>query len=295
MNKFLFQGTGVAMVTPFRKDGSINFNSIGNLVEYLIKNNTDFLVILGTTSEAVTLGKSEKQAVSSYIIEQVNGRIPILLGTGGNYTQEIINSIKNQDFNGIDGILSVVPYYNKPSQSGIFRHYKEIACASPVPVITYNVPGRTGVNMSSETCLKIAHEIQNIVAVKEASGDMNQIMKILKDKPEHFFLLSGDDSLTLPLILLGASGTISVIGNAFPAKLSEMVSKALKGQHIAAMDIHFQLLDLIEMVFSEGSPAGIKAALDCMNLVPNYLRLPLTPVSRTLYKQISRQINKTMN
>jgi 4-hydroxy-tetrahydrodipicolinate synthase len=293
MKKFLFQGTGVAMVTPFRKDGSINFNTLSNLVEHLIENNTNFLVVLGTTGESVTLTKNEKQAVSSHIIEQTNGRIPILLGIGGNNTIEIINSIKEQDYNGVDGLLSVVPYYNCPEQTGIFKHYKEIAMASPVPIVAYNVPGRTGVNMTAETCIKIAHEIKNIVAVKEASGNLKQAMHIINNKPDDFHIISGDDFLTFPLISLGASGTISVIGNAFPDLLSRMVSNALKGQISQARKIHFQLLDITEMIFSEGSPAGIKAALDCLGILHNHLRLPLTPVSRTLYNNISRYIKES--
>jgi len=290
MKKNKFQGVGVAMITPFRKDGSINFHSLGNLVDYLILNKTDFLVILGTTSEAVCLNTDEKQAIASFVTEKVNNRIPIVLGIGGNNTSELINTIKKQDFSGIDGILSVVPYYNKPEQSGIYKHYSEISGASPVPLIIYNVPGRTGINMSSETCLRLAHDINNIVAVKEASGNLVQIMEILKHKPDDFHVLSGDDITNLPALLVGCSGLISVIGNAFPSMLGKMFAHVNSGRNSEAQLIHFKLLEITKLIFKEGNPAGIKATLNCMDLAPNYLRLPLSSVSRKLYNKISELI-----
>ncbi|MFC2097319.1 4-hydroxy-tetrahydrodipicolinate synthase [Bacteroidota bacterium] len=287
-----FNGTGVAMIAPFRKDGSINFNILGKLTEHLISNKVNFLVVHGTTGEAPTLSSNEKEAITNFVIEYTNKSLPIVVGIGGNNTQEVVNNIKNQDFSGIDGILSVVPYYNKPSQRGLYQHYKTIAYTSPVPVIAYNIPGRTGVNMTADTCLKIAHEIDNIIAVKEASGDLNQIMRIIKDKPDNFSVLSGDDSLTLPILSLGGNGAISVIANAFPFQFTEMVSNALKGHLKSARNIHFKLIDIMEAIFIEGNPAGIKAALDVLELAPNNLRLPLTPVSRSTYNLIAKLISE---
>lgn len=292
MGQFKFQGTGVAMVTPFRKDGSINFNSIGKLVEHLVGNNINFLVILGTTAEVATLTVDEKEAVINYIVDVVNKRLPIILGLGGNNTQELINQINSIDFEGIDAIMSVVPYYNKPNQKGIFQHFKSIGNSTPLPVIVYNVPSRTGVNMTADTCLKLAREIHNIIAVKEASGNIEQIMKIIKDKPDDFHVLSGDDFLALPIISLGGCGVISVVANAFPKQVSDMVSNSLKGYFKTARTQHYNLLEIFNLIFAEGNPAGVKAALDYMDIVPNFLRLPLTPVSSTLYKSISQFIKQ---
>jgi len=291
MTKNKFAGTGVALVTPFRKDGSIDFNSVEKLVEHQISNNIDYLVVMGTTGEAATLSKDERLAVINYVAEINNKRVPMVVGVGGNNTRDVVDRIKTYEGSkDIDAILSVAPYYNKPSQNGIFQHYKTIASASPVPLILYNVPGRTSVNISAETTLKIAHEVDNIVAIKEASGNFEQIMQILRDKPEGFEVISGDDALTLPLLTIGVSGVISVVANAYPADFSEMVRLALKGNLAEARIKHFKLFEIIRNLFTEGNPAGVKAVLDIMNLVPNNLRLPLTPVSRSLRNKLAKLV-----
>jgi 4-hydroxy-tetrahydrodipicolinate synthase len=288
--KHIYSGTGVAIVTPFRKDGSIDFNSLDKLVKHIINGGVNYLVVLGTTGESVTLNKDEKQAVINYIKEVNKNQVPIVLGIGGNNTQEVINNIKSQNFDGISGILSVSPYYNKPSQIGLQQHYKNIATACPVNVILYNVPGRTGVNISAETVLKLANECQNIVAVKEASANFTQIMEIVNHKPENFAVISGDDALTLPLISVGLDGVISVSANAYPNLMSEMVNNALKGNNKKAKELHYQLLDFTNAIFAEGNPAGIKAALEIRGIIQNYLRLPLTKVSKITYNKLEEII-----
>ncbi|MBN1185902.1 MAG: 4-hydroxy-tetrahydrodipicolinate synthase [Bacteroidales bacterium] len=287
-----FIGTGVAMITPFREDKSIDFNAMEKLLNHLLSNNVDFLVALGTTGECVTLSKDERKAVVNYTIEYNNGKVPVVVGMGGYNTQEVVNTIHEQNFAGIDAILSVAPYYNKPSQEGLFQHFKAIASASPVPVIVYNVPGRTGINMNADTTLRLANSCENIIAVKEASGNMNQIMKIIGNRPENFLVLSGDDALTLPMIGAGANGVISVIGNAFPNEFSEMVDWALNERMMLAHQIHYKLFDLMIAIFEEGSPAGIKAAMEILGIASNNLRLPITPVSKGLYKTIEELIAK---
>lgn len=288
--KNLFTGTGVAIVTPFHKHGTIDFNSFGNLLEHVITNKVEYVVVMGTTGESVTLSKDEKSALIHFAIDTINKRVPLVIGIGGNNTQAIIDCIKATPFDDIDGILSVAPYYNKPQQRGLYLHYKNIASASPVPVILYNVPGRTSVNMTAETTLKLAHEFSNIVAIKEASGNLSQCMEIIKNKPENFLLVSGDDILTLPLLALGANGVISVTANAFPAEFSEMVRLGLKGDFTKARDIHYQLNDIIEALFADGNPSGIKAALNILELAPNTLRLPVVKVSREVYNRIQNLI-----
>ena len=287
-----FQGTGVALVTPFHKYGAIDFGSIKNIVEHTINNGVDYLVVLGTTGEATSLSKDEKLAVTDYVIETVNGRVPIVKGIGGNNTQEVVNIIKSESFDGIDAILSVCPYYNKPQQKGIFYHYKTIASASPVSVILYNVPGRTGANINAETTLRLAHDFTNIIAIKEASGNMFQIMKILNEKPDDFMVISGDDALTLPLMALGAKGVISVVANAFPAKFSDMVGLCLKGDFEKAKKIHFQIINIINALFEDGSPGGIKAALQILELCENNLRLPVVKVNKSVYLQLNNLISE---
>ena len=287
-----FSGTGVAIITPFRNDGSIDFKSLGKLLEHIISNGIDYVVALGTTGESVTLSKDEKQAVISCVIEVVDKRVPIVVGMGGNNTQEIINSIKSADFDNIDAVLSVSPYYNKPSQKGLYQHFKSIASASKVPVIIYNVPGRTGSNISADTTVKLARDVKNIIAIKEASGNIGQIMNIIKNKPEGFRVISGDDALTLPMISIGGAGAISVVANAFPGEFSSMVNYALTGEMKKANELHYKLLDLISALFEEGSPSGIKAALDILKICPNNLRLPLVPVSDNLYKKVGDIIKK---
>jgi 4-hydroxy-tetrahydrodipicolinate synthase len=287
-----FKGTGVAIVTPFKNDFSIDFAAFGRVVNHVIKGGVNYIVALGTTGESVTLTKDEKKAIICYILEAIDNRVPLVVGIGGNNTQEIINQVRNLDLSGVDAILSVAPYYNKPNQRGIFQHFKAIATWSPIPVIIYNVPGRTGSNISAETCLQLARECENIVGVKEASGNFEQIMKILKDKPENFSVISGDDLNTLPIIAEGGSGVISVVANAFPVQWSEMVNQCLKSNFKAAREIQFRLMEIIELLFIDGSPAGVKAMLNVMNLCQNNLRLPLVPVSRTIFSRIQKAIDE---
>ncbi len=282
-----FIGTGVAIITPFREDGSIDFKSLEKLLEHILAKGVEFVVALGTTGENVTLSKDEKKAVVNYVIDVVNKRVPVVVGLGGNNTQEIVSAINSTEFDGIDAILSVAPYYNKPAQTGLFLHFKTIAEASPVPVIIYNVPSRTGSNISADTTLKLAKEVKNIIAVKEASGDMNQIMHIVKGKPKNFLVLSGDDAITLPMIALGGSGVISVVANAYPKEFSDMVRYALKSEMTLATELHYKLIEMIWMLFAEGSPSGVKAVLDILGISKNYVRLPLVPVSEELYKKIA--------
>ena len=287
-----FQGTGVALVTPFHKYGAIDFDSIAKVVEHTIKNGVDYLVALGTTGEAPTLSKDDKIAVADFVIETVNGRVPIVKGIGGNNTQEVINTIKSESFEGIDAILSVCPYYNKPQQKGIYYHYKTIASISPVPVILYNVPGRSGANINAETTLQLARNFDNIVAIKEASGNFIQVMKILKNKPDNFMVISGDDALTLPLMALGVEGVISVVANAFPAEFSKMVNLCLAGKFEKAKQVHFQLIDIINALFEDGSPGGIKAALHILELCQNNLRLPVVKVNKSVNMKLNNLISE---
>lgn len=281
------RGTGVALITPFHKDGSIDFKCFGSLIDNIIDNGVNYLVALGTTGESVTLSKDEKAAIIGFVVEQVDGRIPVVLGLGGNNTQEIINCIRSYDFEGIDAILSVAPYYSKPSQKGLYQHYKILANLSPVPFILYNVPSRTSVNISAETTLRLAYDIEGIIGIKEASGDMLQCMAIIKDRPKNFLVISGDDALTLPLISIGGDGVISVVANAFPKEFSDLVSHALKGNIKKAQDSHYMLLEIIENLFVEGNPAGIKAVLELLEVCENNLRLPLTQVSRGTFNKLS--------
>lgn len=285
-----FEGTGVAIVTPFKSDSSIDFSALGRVLNHVIKGQVNFIVAMGTTGEASTLTKDEKQAVISYVTEAVNNQVPLVIGIGGNNTQEIINSIRELDLAGVDGVLSVAPYYNKPSQRGIFQHFKAIATCSPLPVIIYNVPGRTSVNITSDTCLELAHECDNIVAVKEASGDLAQIMRIIKGKPENFLVISGDDMMTIPIISAGGSGVISVLANAYPAECSELVSLALKNNFKAAREIQFRFMESIELLFADGNPSGIKAFMSILNLCQNNLRLPLVPVSKNIFSRIQKVV-----
>jgi 4-hydroxy-tetrahydrodipicolinate synthase len=286
------KGTGVAIVTPFKNDLSIDFAAYGRIVNHVINGGVNYIVVLGTTGESVTLTKDEKKASICYVLEVIDNRVPLVVGVGGNNTQEIINQVRNLDLAGVEAILSVAPYYNKPNQRGMFQHFKAIATWSPIPVIIYNVPGRTGSNISAETCLQLARECENIVGIKEASGNFEQIMKILKDKPENFSLISGDDLNTLPIIAAGGSGVISVLANAFPSQWCEMVSQCLKSNFKAAREIQYRFLEMTELLFVDGSPAGVKAMLNIMNLCQNNLRLPLVPVSRTIYSRIQKAIEE---
>jgi 4-hydroxy-tetrahydrodipicolinate synthase len=289
MNKFY--GTGVAMVTPFTSDGSIDFDGLRNLINYLIEGGVEYLVSLGTTGESATLDKEEKKAIWEFTAEAVNGRVPLVAGIGGNDTRETIKSLENFNTKGYDAILSVSPYYNKPSQEGIYQHYKAIANASPLPVILYNVPGRTSSNMTADTTLRLAHDFENIIGVKEASGDFAQFNTILRDKPENFLFISGDDPITLPMISMGASGIISVLGNALPRLFSEMVRLSLKGNFEAARPMHFKLLEITRLLFTEGNPAGVKAALKQLGICGDTLRLPLVNVSGSTYELIGQELS----
>lgn len=285
-----FRGTGVAIITPFKNDSSIDFSSLGRIINHTIKGGVNYIVAMGTTGEAPTLNKDEKQALISYVIEAIDNRVPLMVGIGGNNTHEIINYIREIDLEGIDAILSVAPYYNKPGQRGLFQHFKAIAASTSLPVILYNVPGRTASNISADTCLELAHECENITGIKEASGDMTQIMKIIKGKPENFLVISGDDMMTIPIIAAGGAGVISVLANAYPAECNEIVTYALKNNFKSARDIQFRFIEITEMLFAEGNPAGIKAFLSNMNLCQNYLRLPLVPVTRVLNTKIQKAI-----
>jgi 4-hydroxy-tetrahydrodipicolinate synthase len=287
-----FKGTGVAIITPFKNDSSIDFKALGRVINHVIKGGVSYIVAMGTTGEASTLTKDEKHALVSYVTETVDSRVPLVVGIGGNNTQEVINTILEIDLQGVDGILSVAPYYNKPSQRGLFQHFKAIATCSPLPLIIYNVPGRTSCNITSDTCLELANECDNIVAVKEASGDMAQIMRIIKGKPENFLVVSGDDMLTIPVIAAGGSGVISVLANAYPAICSELVNNALKNNFKSAREIQFSLLEAIELLFADGNPSGVKAFMSLMNLCQNNLRLPLVPVNKNIYSRIQKVVEE---
>ena len=279
-------GMGVALITPFRQDDSIDFDALGKLVDYQIQNKADYLVVLGTTAETPTLSKEEKDSIVEFVKHRVNGRLPIVLGCGGNCTANVVKELQTAHFDGITAILSVTPYYNKPSQEGIYQHYKAIAQATPLPVIMYNVPGRTGVNMTVETTLRLAREFDNIVAVKEASGNINQMNNIIKNKPRDFMVICGDDGIAFPLLTLGAVGVISVIGNAFPKEFSRMVRLALNGDFDNALLIHHRFTDMFDMLFVDGNPAGVKCILSAMGFIENKLRLPLVPTRLTTYEKI---------
>lgn len=278
---------GVALITPFKEDGNVDYTALQSLVEQLVENGADFLCVLGTTAETPTLTEEEKTAIKQLVVKQVAGRIPLLLGCGGNNTQAIVDTLKNGDFSGFQGILSVTPYYNKPSQEGIYQHYKAISEASPLPIVLYNVPGRTGVNMTAETTLRLARDFENIVAIKEASGNITQMDDIIKNKPENFDVISGDDGITFPLITLGAVGVISVIGNALPKEFSRMVRLALNGDYANALKIHHRFTELFSLLFVDGNPAGVKAMLNLMSVCENVLRLPLVPTRITTFEKMS--------
>ena len=292
MAQINLKGMGVAFITPFKDDESIDFDALSKLIEYQIQNGIDYLVVLGTTAETPTLTEQEKNEVLSFVIERVKERVPIVLGLGGNNTRGIVERLKTESFQGVDAILSVVPYYNKPSQEGIYQHYKAIASATKLPVILYNVPGRTGVNMTAETTLRLAREFDNIVAIKEASGNITQMDDIIKNKPKDFMVISGDDGITFPLITLGAVGVISVIGNAFPREFSRMVRLALEGDYANALLIHHKFTELFELLFVDGNPAGVKSILSSMGYIRNRLRLPLVPTRITTYEKIRVVLQK---
>ena len=279
-------GTGVALVTPFKKDFSVDVEALTRIVNYQIDNGINYLVVLGTTAENATLSQEEKELVIQTVVSTNNGRLPLVLGVGGNNTHKIIEELQSRDFSDFVAILSVSPYYNKPTQEGIYQHFKAIATASPVPVIIYNVPGRTGSNMLPSTVLRLAHDFKNIVAIKEAAGDLVQAMSIIKDKPKDFLVISGDDMIALPMVLAGGSGVISVIGQGFPKQFSELIRLGLDKKVDEAFKLHYQLADSIDMIFEQGNPGGIKEVLKSLGISENCLRLPLVNVNTDLATRI---------
>ena len=283
----IFKGLGIALITPFLEDGSVDYKSLIRLVEYQLDNGADFFCILATTGETPTLTAEEKLKIKNLIVALVGGRVPILMGCGGYNTAAIVEELKTGDFRGVDGILSVCPYYNKPSQEGLYQHFKTIAAATNLPVVLYNVPGRTGVNMTAATTVRLAHDCENIVAIKEASGNLEQVDEIIKNKPRNFDVISGDDALTFPMISCGAVGVISVIGNALPREFSKMIRLQMKGEYDGARKIHHRFIDLFSLLFVDGNPAGVKCMLSEMGYIQNRLRLPLVPTRISTLQRMS--------
>lgn len=293
MARNIFKGLGIALVTPFTADGEVDYKAIVRLVEYQIQNGADFLCILATTGETPCLSTEEKENIKKLVVDTNRGRLPILMGCGGNNTRAVVEELKTADWTGIDGVLSVCPYYNKPSQEGLYQHFKAIAEASPLPVVLYNVPGRTGINMKSDTTVRLARDCENIVAVKEASGSLEQVDEIIKNKPERFDVISGDDALTFSMVASGAAGSISVIGNALPKEVSRMIRLEFKGEYEAARTIHHRFTELYSLLFVDGNPAGVKALLHEMGFIENVLRLPLVPTRITTLQKMT-EILKTL-
>ena len=287
MAQNIFKGLGIALVTPFTQEGEVDYTALSRLIDYQLANGADFLCILATTGETPTLTAEEKAKIKQMVSEKAGDKVPVLMGCGGNNTAEVVRELKEADFAGIDGILSVCPYYNKPSQEGLYQHFKAIAAASPLPVVLYNVPGRTGVNLKAETTVRLAKDCPNIVAIKEASGSLEQVDEIIKNKPDSFDVISGDDALTFPMIACGAAGVISVIGNALPKEFSRMIRLEMKGEIDAARKIHHRFTDLFNLLFVDGNPAGVKAMLHEMGMIENVLRLPLVPTRLTTMQRIS--------
>ena len=288
----IFRGLGIALITPFTEDGAVDYEALSRLIDYQLDNGADFLCILATTGETPCLSLAERAQIKSAIVRQVAGRVPILMGCGGNNTAAVVDELKNGDFSGIDGVLSVCPYYNKPSQEGLYQHFKAIAAATELPVVLYNVPGRTGINLKPETTCRLAKDCKNIVAIKEASGSLEQVDEIIKYKPNDFEVISGDDALTFPMIACGAVGVISVIGNALPKEFSRMIRLEFNGEFEAAQKIHHKFTDLYSLLFVDGNPAGVKALLTEMGFIKNQLRLPLVPTRVTTLQKISSIIKE---
>ena len=287
MARNIFKGLGIALITPFTLDGKVDYKSLKRLLEYQLANGADFLCILATTGEAPCLTGQEKEELTAFIKDIVRGRIPILKYCGGNNTAAVVEEIKTANWTGIDGILSICPYYNKPSQEGLYQHFKAIAEVSPLPIVLYNVPGRTGINMKAETTVKLARDFSNIIAVKEASGSLEQVDEIIKNKPDHFDVISGDDALTFSMIASGAAGVISVIGNALPREFSRMIRLEFKGEYEPARKIHHMFTELYSLLFVDGNPAGCKALLNDMGMIENVLRLPLVPTTITTKQKMA--------
>ena len=283
----IFKGLGIALVTPFKSDGSVDYESLTRLIEYQLDNGADFLCILATTGETPCLTADEKKKIKELVISLAKGRVPILMGCGGNNTAAVIEELKTSDWHGIDGVLSVCPYYNKPSQEGLYQHFKSIAAATKLPVVLYNVPGRTGVNLQASTTVRLAKDCPNIVAIKEASGNLEQVDEIIKNKPDDFDVISGDASLTFPMISCGAVGVISVIGNALPKEFSKMIRLEFRGEYEGARKIHHKFTDLFSLLFVDGNPAGVKAMLHEMGMIENVLRLPLVPTRISTLQKMS--------
>ena len=287
-----FTGAGVALITPFNEDKSIDYSALERLVEDQISGGIDYLVVLGTTAETPALSEPEKKEIVRFVIEKNAGRLKIVVGMGGNNTTGLVQTIQNTDFNGVDAILSVTPYYNKPTQEGLFQHFKMVVEACPVPIILYNVPGRTGVNMDADTTLRIANLSDKVIAIKEASGDLGQFAKIINNAPAHFKLISGDDGLTLPSVVIGSIGVISVIANALPEKLSQLTHTSLSGNITLASQLHLQIGEMLKLIFREGNPGGVKALMEMMGKAKNQLRLPLVQVSESTYNMIDSELRK---
>ena len=290
-----FIGTGVALVTPFKKDFSVDTEALKRIVNYVIDGGVEYLVVLGTTAESATLNSSEKELVIATIKEANNGRLPLVLGVGGNNTAEVVHELKTRNFEGFSAILSVSPYYNKPTQEGIYQHFKAVAEASPIPVILYNVPGRTSSNMLPSTVMRLANDFKNVIGIKEAAGDIVQAMKLIQDKPEGFLVISGDDMITLPMVLAGGAGVISVIGEGFPKAFSEMVRLGLQRKVDEAYKLHYLLADSIDMIFEQGNPGGIKEVFRLLGLSENTLRLPLVNVNEDLANRLEIFVKKIVN
>jgi len=287
-----FRGAGVALITPFKADLTIDFDGLGKIVDNQLENQIDYLVVLGTTAETSTLDHTEKQQIVDFVCNRVNGKIPIVVGVGGNNTQLVIDSLRSMDLSKADAILSVVPYFNKPTQEGLFQHYMAIANTSPLPVILYNVPSRTSVSMSAETTLRLAHATDKIIGTKEASGNFTEITKILRDKPAGFRVLSGDDSIIVPMIAIGAEGVISVAANVVPKAIADLTHMSLEGNFEVAAQLHLRLQKICDALFVEGNPAGAKAALHSAGIIENVLRLPLVPVSTLTYEILAKEMQQ---
>lgn len=285
------KGTGVALITPFQQDGGIDFQALERLVNYQVDNGVNYLVVLGTTGETATLSSEEKAAVRSCVLESNAGRLPVVLGIGGNNTNAVVEELKATNLNGFTAVLSVSPYYNKPSQEGIYQHFKNISQASELPLIIYNVPPRTGSNITAETTLRLARDFDNIIGIKEASGDFEQALCLLRDKPADFMIISGEDKLALPLVLAGGDGVISVIGQGLPKEFSEMIQLGLEGKPKEAFEIFYRVLESIDLIFEEGNPSGIKCLLDLLDISSDRVRLPLVPATEVLRQKMTKFVS----
>jgi 4-hydroxy-tetrahydrodipicolinate synthase len=288
----IFKGLGIALITPFTADGQVDYTSLKKLVEYQINNGADFFCILATTGETPCLTKEEQKKIKDLVVEVNNGRLPILMGCGGNNTAQVVEALHTTDFSGVQGVLSVCPFYNKPSQEGLYQHFKAISEASPLPVVLYNVPGRTGVNLKAETTVRLANDCPNIIGIKEASGSLEQVDAIIKNKPDRFDVISGDDALTFSMVASGAVGVISVIGNALPKEFSKMIRLEFNGEYEPARKIHHTFTELYSLLFVDGNPAGVKALLSEMGLIQNILRLPLVPTTIKTKQKMADIIRK---